>query len=50
MHFNERILLDIVTIDEKPVLHLVDEDTRFSAACFVPDVSTKNIWSAMLEC
>ena len=50
VRFNERILLDIVTIDSKPVLHIVDEGTRFSAAKFVPDVSTKTLWSTILEC
>ena len=48
--FNERVLLDIVTIDGKPVLHNVDEGTRFSAARFVPDVSTNTIWSTILDC
>ena len=48
--FNERVLLDIVTIDGKPVLHIVDEGTRFSAARFVPDVSTNTIWSTILDC
>ena len=50
VRFNERILLDIVTIDSKPVLHIVGEGTRFSAAKLVPDVSTKTLWSTILEC
>ena len=48
--FNGRILLDVVTIDGKPVLHVVDEGTHFSAARFVPDVSTNTIWSTILDC
>lgn len=37
-------LLEFVTIDGKPVLHIVDEATWFSAAQFVPDVYKKTIW------
>ena len=47
--FNERVLLDIITIDGKPILYIVDEGTRFSAARFVPDVSTTTIWSIILH-
>lgn len=49
--FNEHILLEIVTIDGKPVLHIVvDEVTRFTAAPIVRDASTNTIWSTMLDC
>ena len=41
VRFNEIIMLDIFIIDGRPVLHIVDEGTRFSAARFLPDVSTK---------
>ena len=37
-------------LDGKPVLHIVDEGTRFSAARFLPDVFTKTIWKSILEC
>ena len=50
VRFNERILLDVMYIDGKPVLHIVDEGTHFSAAQFLPDVSTKTIWKAILQC
>ena len=50
VRFNERILLDIMYLEGKPVLHIVDEATRFSAARFLSDVSTKTIWRAILEC
>ncbi len=48
--FNERVLIDVICLDGKPVLHIVDEGIRFSAARFVPDVSTKTIWRTFLEC
>lgn len=44
MRFNERILLDTLTIEEKPVLHVVNKGIVFSAARFVPDVLTKSNW------
>ena len=37
-------------LDGKPVLHLVDAETHFSAARFFPDVSTGTVWSAIVEC
>ncbi len=37
-------------LDSKPVLHIVDEGTRFSAARFLPNVSTTTIWQTFLEC
>ena len=50
LRFNERILLDILYIEGRPVLQIVDEATKFSAARFLPDVSTKTIWKTILEC
>ena len=49
VRFNERIMLDVMYVDGKPVLHIVDEITKFRAAKFLPDVSTKNIWRTLLE-
>eukprot|EP00171_Calliarthron_tuberculosum_P018868 IDg18868t1 len=48
--FNERILMDIMYLEGKLVLHIVDEGTRFSAARFIPSVSTKTIWQTFLTC
>ena len=48
---NERLQLDVMFLDGKPVLHIVDEGTKFSAARFLPtDQSTKTIWSTILKC
>ncbi len=41
--------MDVMYLDGKPVLHIADEGNRFSAARFVPDVSTKTIWRTFLE-
>ena len=50
VRFNKRIMLDIFAIHGRPVLHIVDEGTRCSAARFLPNVSTKTLWSTILEC
>ena len=42
MRFNERILLDIMYIDEKPVLHVVDEGAHLSVAQFRPRILKEN--------
>lgn len=48
--FNERIMVDVMTIDGKKVLHVVDEGTRFSAARFLDDESTATVWKTLIEC
>ena len=50
VRFNERILLDIMYINGNAILHIVDDGTHYSAARFLPDVSTKTIWKTILEC
>ena len=49
MKFNEEVVIDIMYLDVKPVLNLVDAETHFSAARFIPDVSTRTVWSAIVE-
>ena len=44
IHFNHTIIIDIMYIDNKPVLHAVDEATRFTAACWLPDLTAKTVW------
>lgn len=50
VRFNERIMMDVMYIDGKAVLHIVDEGTRFSAARFLPDNRTATIWKLLLVC
>ena len=47
--FNDCLVLDIVYIDGKPILQVVDESIHFSAAHFLPDVSTKTAWSTIVD-
>lgn len=45
---NERELLEVMPIDGKKVLQIVDEGTRFSAARFLEDESTARIWNTLI--
>lgn len=43
-------MIDIMYITSKPVLNVVEESTKFSAARFLSSLSTKEIWEALLRC
>lgn len=45
--FNQSIYVDIMTLERKPVLHIVDEATRYQAARWLPSVSSASIWRAL---
>ena len=47
--FNHRLLIDLMWLHGKPVLHIVDEGTNFSAAKFLPGEDAKTIWSTFLK-
>ena len=38
--FNAQAYIDIMYLDRRPVLHILDEANRFSAANFLPKIST----------
>jgi len=48
--FNSVIAADIMYIKKRPVLHVVDEGTHFAAAAFVRNVTSKEIWKALMRC
>ena len=50
VRFNAKAYIDIVYLDVKPVLHIVDEATRFSVARFFSKFSTDSIWDAIVLC
>eukprot|EP00171_Calliarthron_tuberculosum_P004009 IDg4009t1 len=50
VRFNERILMDVMYIGMRPILHIVDEGTHFSAARFLNNISTETIWETFMEC
>ena len=48
--FNSVVAVDIMYIDENPILQLVDEATHFAAATFLKNVSSKETWKASMKC
>lgn len=50
VRFHARAYIDIMYLDGRPVLHIVDEATRFSAARFLPKVSTESVWDSIILC
>jgi hypothetical protein len=48
--FNYSIYVDIMYIDGSPVLHVIDEATRFQAARWLQNISAKHTWDALRTC
>lgn len=51
--FNHTIYVDVVTLEDGPVMHVVDEATGFAAAEFLSDdksFSALEAWNAILRC
>ena len=44
--FNQTVLLDLMYLDGKPVLHVVDKDTLFSAATLLQGETVEAVWWA----
>ena len=47
--FNSEVVIDIMWIQGKHVLHVVDRATHFQAARFIPDDSTETIWRTFMQ-
>ena len=50
VNFNYSIIVDIMYIDNSPILHVVDEATRFQAARWLSNVSAKHTWDTLRLC
>src|SRR6266516_285391 len=48
--FNHSIFVDIMYIDGKPILHVIDEATRFQAARWLQNISAKHTWDVLRLC
>jgi len=48
--FNSIVAADVMYINQRPVLHVVDEATHFAAATFLRKVSSKDVWKALMKC
>ncbi len=45
--FNAEAYIDVMYIDGRPVLYIIDADIRFSDAIFLPKVTTDAVWEAL---
>jgi hypothetical protein len=45
--FNHTVIIDIMYIDNKPLLHAVDEATRFHAANWLTNLTTEHVWDTL---
>jgi len=48
--FNQELALDLMFIDRKAILHVVDLATHYSAATFLKGQSVDHVWIAFLTC
>lgn len=47
--FNADVAFDLVWLDGRPVLHVVDLQTRFQNAVFIRSKTTETIWQAFID-
>ncbi len=47
INFNYSIFVNIMYIDNNPILHVVDETTRYQAAKWLQNVTAKYIWDTL---
>jgi hypothetical protein len=50
INFNYNIIVDIMYISGAPLLHIVDEATRFCAGRWLQDISAKHTWDILRTC
>lgn len=50
INFNYNIIVDILYIESKPVLHIVDDSTRFQAGRWLKSISAKHVWDQLRAC
>lgn len=47
--FNRTVCIDLIKLNSTSVLHTIDNDTKFSAACFLSGDSTKDVLEAFIR-
>jgi len=50
LNFNHTVAVDIMFINRKPILHVVDEATPFSAATWLKNSTSSEVWKGLLRC
>ena len=47
MEFNYQVLMDIMFIDVKPILHVIDTTTSLQATWFLCNITVKETWNTL---
>lgn len=47
--FNRSVGMDLMKIEKRTVLHMVDRDTKFNAAVFLDKETSRDVWEAFLS-
>jgi hypothetical protein len=50
LDFNHSVYVDIMYINGSPVLHIIDEATRYQAARWLQNISAKHTWDTLRAC
>lgn len=50
LYFNYEIIINVVRINNRNVLHVIDADTSFQAAAFLKSMSARDTWDALCRC
>jgi hypothetical protein len=50
VNFNYSVIVDIFYINGKPVLHVVDEGTRYQAGQWLQNISATHTWDTLRQC
>ena len=48
--FNYLVYVDIMYLDGKPTLHIINSATAFRATRFIKDMSTHKVWNTLYAC
>ena len=48
--FKYHIIVEVLYIESKPVLHIVDEATRFQAGRLLKDIFARHVWDQLRAC
>jgi hypothetical protein len=48
--FNHSVYIDVMYIDNQPLLHVVDEGTRFQAAHWLRNMTAQHTWDILRRC
>ncbi|MEM1283154.1 MAG: reverse transcriptase domain-containing protein [Chlamydiota bacterium] len=48
--FNREVAIDLMWLDKRAVLHVVDTETHFNGACFLKGQTVEDVWNAFVLC